>query len=63
MSNWDQAEGEAKEKVGELTGDESLQKEGKAQEALGDVREKADEAKEKVEEAADKVEDEIRDML
>jgi uncharacterized protein YjbJ (UPF0337 family) len=56
MSNWDQVEGEAKEKVGELTDDESLEKEGKAQEALGDVKEKADEAKEKVE-------DEISDRL
>ncbi|MGH3082838.1 MAG: CsbD family protein [Gaiellaceae bacterium] len=63
MSNWDKVEGEAKEKVGELTDDESLEKEGKAQGALGDVKEKADEAKEKVEKAADEVEDEIRDKL
>jgi uncharacterized protein YjbJ (UPF0337 family) len=63
VSNWDQVEGEAKEKVGDLTDDESLEKEGKAQGALGDVREKADEGKEKVQEAADKVEDEIRDRL
>ncbi len=63
MSNWDKVEGEAKEKVGDLTDDESMQKEGKAQEALGDVKEKADEAKDKVEDAADKVEDEIRDKL
>jgi uncharacterized protein YjbJ (UPF0337 family) len=63
VSNWDQVEGEAKEKVGDFTEDESLEKEGKAQGALGDVREKGDEAKEKVEEAADKVEDEIRDRL
>ena len=63
MSNWDKVEGEAKEKMGDLTDDESLEKEGKAQGALGDVKEKADEAKEKVEEAGDKFEDEIRDKL
>jgi uncharacterized protein YjbJ (UPF0337 family) len=63
VSNWDKVEGEGKEKVGELTDDESLEKEGKAQGALGDVKEKADEGKEKVEEAAEKVEDEIRDKL
>jgi uncharacterized protein YjbJ (UPF0337 family) len=63
MSNWDKVEGEAKEKVGELTDDESLEKEGKAQGALGDVKEKADEGKEKIEEAADKAEDEIREKL
>jgi uncharacterized protein YjbJ (UPF0337 family) len=63
VSNWDKVEGEAKEKVGELTDDESLEKEGKAQGALGDVKEKADEGKEKIEEAADKAEDEIREKL
>jgi uncharacterized protein YjbJ (UPF0337 family) len=63
VSNWDKVEGEAKEKVGELTDDESLEKEGKAQGALGEVKEKADEGKEKVEETADKAEDEIRDKL
>jgi uncharacterized protein YjbJ (UPF0337 family) len=63
VSNWDQVEGGAKEKVGELTDDESLEKEGKAQEALGDVKEKADDAKEKAEDAKETVEDEISDRL
>ena len=45
MSNWDQAEGTVKEKVGELTDDESLENEGKVQGAVGDVKEKADDLK------------------
>jgi uncharacterized protein YjbJ (UPF0337 family) len=52
MSNWDQVEGEVKEKAGEVTGDESMEREGEAQETWGDVKEKAGD-----------VEDEIRDRL
>jgi uncharacterized protein YjbJ (UPF0337 family) len=63
MSNWDQVEGGAKEKVGGLTGDESLEREGQAQEKMGDVKEKADEGKEKAEDVKEKAEDEISDRL
>jgi uncharacterized protein YjbJ (UPF0337 family) len=50
--NWDQVEGEVKEKAGQVTDDESLENEGKAQETWGDVKEKAGD-----------VEDEVRDRL
>jgi uncharacterized protein YjbJ (UPF0337 family) len=50
--NWDQVEGEVKEKAGELTDDKDMQDEGKAQETWGDVKDKAGD-----------VEDEIRDRL
>ena len=50
--NWDQVEGEVKEKTGQVTDDESLENEGKAQETWGDVKEKAGD-----------VEDEVRDRL
>jgi uncharacterized protein YjbJ (UPF0337 family) len=52
MGNWDQVEGEVKEKAGELTDDESMEREGQAQETWGDVKEKAGD-----------VEDEVRDRL
>lgn len=48
MSNWDQAEGTVKEKVGELTDDESLENEGKVQGAFGDVKEGAEDLKDDV---------------
>jgi uncharacterized protein YjbJ (UPF0337 family) len=51
MPDWDQVEGKAKEGAGRLTGDEGLETEGKAQGALGDVKDAAgdawDEAKDK----------------
>ncbi len=50
MANWDQLEGEVKEKAGKLTDDESTEAEGKAQGALGDVKEKAGDVKDKVDE-------------
>ena len=42
MTNRDEMEGEVREQVGEATDDESMEKEGQAQEAYGDVKEKAD---------------------
>jgi uncharacterized protein YjbJ (UPF0337 family) len=50
MSNWDKVEGEAKEQAGKLTGDDDMEKEGRAQEAWGDVKEKADDAKDEIDE-------------
>ncbi len=59
MANWDQAEGEVKEQAGRLTDDEELEREGKAQGAWGDAKDKADDAKDKVEDAVDDVKDRI----
>jgi uncharacterized protein YjbJ (UPF0337 family) len=52
MTNRDQVEGEVREQVGKATDDESMEKEGQAQEAWGDAKEKAGD-----------VEDEVRDRL
>jgi uncharacterized protein YjbJ (UPF0337 family) len=52
VSNWDQVEGEVKEQAGKATDDESMEREGQAQETWGDVKEKAGDA-----------EDEIRDRI
>jgi uncharacterized protein YjbJ (UPF0337 family) len=63
MGDFDQVEGEVKEQAGKLTDDEGLEKEGKAQQAWGDVKEKAedlgDEAKEKVEDVKDEIEERL----
>lgn len=42
MTNRDEMEGEVREQVGKATDDESMEKEGQAQETYGDVKEKAD---------------------
>ena len=63
MGDFDQVEGEVKEQAGKLTDDESLEKEGKVQQAWGDVKEKADdlgdEAKEKVEDVKEEIDERI----
>jgi uncharacterized protein YjbJ (UPF0337 family) len=45
MANKDQIEGTVKEKVGDLTDDESTEAEGKAQGAWGDLKDEADDLK------------------
>jgi uncharacterized protein YjbJ (UPF0337 family) len=52
VPNRDQIEGEVKEKVGDATDDEEMEREGKAQETWGDAKDKAGD-----------VEDEVRDRL
>ena len=44
MSNWDDAKGEAKERLGEVTGDKDLEREGKVDQAEGKVKEGVDNA-------------------
>jgi uncharacterized protein YjbJ (UPF0337 family) len=50
MTNWDKVEGEAKERAGNVTDDESTENEGGAQEAFGDAKDKAGDAKDEIEE-------------
>jgi uncharacterized protein YjbJ (UPF0337 family) len=50
VTNKDQIEGTVKEKVGETTDDESLEREGQAQGAWGDIKEKGEDLKEDLEE-------------
>jgi uncharacterized protein YjbJ (UPF0337 family) len=51
-SDMDQAKGRVKEAAGDLTGDDDLKNEGKADRAAGKVKEKAGEAVDKVKDAA-----------
>jgi uncharacterized protein YjbJ (UPF0337 family) len=50
--NLDDAKGRVKEAVGDLTGDEELQREGKIDQATGTAKEKVGEAAKKVKDAA-----------
>ena len=50
MANLDDAKGRVKEAAGDLTGDKDLEREGKVDQTVGNV-------KEKVEDVADKVKD------
>lgn len=61
MPDWDQVEGEVKERTGEVTGDEGLEGEGKVQGAWGDVKEGADDVKDDVKERAGDAVDDVRD--
>lgn len=49
MGEWqDKAEGKAKDVTGAVTGDDSMQAEGKTQQAVGGVKGKVDDAMDKV---------------
>lgn len=56
----DDAKGRAKEAVGDLTDDDELKREGKADRVGAEVKGKAKDAKEKVDEAVDKVKDKFK---
>ena len=53
--------GRAKEAAGDLSGDDDLQREGKADQTKGKVKEKVDDAKNWVEDKVDKVTDKTND--
>ena len=55
----DKGKGRAKEALGDLTDDESLKREGKADRIGGAVKEKAADAADKVEETVDRVKDKL----
>jgi uncharacterized protein YjbJ (UPF0337 family) len=57
----DKAKGTIKENVGDLTDDERLEREGKLDQASGDVKGAAEDAKDKVGEGVDAVRDRLRD--
>jgi len=58
---YDQAKGSVKEKVGDLTGDESLKNEGRADRASGETQETWGKVKRGVGDAVDTVGDAISD--
>ena len=59
--NTDKAKGHVKEAVGDLTDNERLEREGKLDQASGDVKGAAEDAKDKVGEGVDAVRDRMRD--
>jgi uncharacterized protein YjbJ (UPF0337 family) len=62
MGEWkDKAEGTVKETVGNLTGDESKQTEGQAQQTWGNVQGTANDLKERVGAAVDDAKSDDRD--
>ncbi len=56
---FDQAKGHAKEAGGDLTGDDKMKHEGKADRATGKVKEKVDDAKDWVEDKVDDVRNKV----
>ena len=60
---WDQIEGEAKERGGELTGDEGLEGEGEVQGAWGDVKDRGGDATDEAKERAGDVAEDLRDKI
>lgn len=59
MPNSDDLKGRAKEAAGDLTNDQDLKNEGKADQAAGSIKEKADAVKDKVDDAVDAVKDKL----
>ena len=57
----DKAKGHVKESVGDLTDNERLEREGKLDQASGDVKGAAEGAKDKIGEGVDEVRDRLRD--
>jgi len=55
----DRIEGNLKEAQGKVTGDEELEREGEAQDALGKAKDSADDAWDKTKDAADDVKDAV----
>jgi len=60
-STSDKAKGHVKEAAGDLTDNESLEREGKLDQATGGIKEKAEQAKDKVGELADKSKEKLTD--
>lgn len=63
MSLTDDISGKAKEMTGKATGDQQLEAEGKAQQIVGDIKDKADDTKDKIGDAVNQGLDAVRDKL
>ena len=59
MSNTDDIKGRVKEAAGDLTDNERLKREGKADQIEGKVKDLVDDARDKIEDAVDKVRDKL----
>ena len=58
-SKLDQAKGKVKQAAGDLTGDDDLKREGKADHASGTAKGKLEEVKDKAEDAVDTLKDKV----
>ena len=58
---WDKVKGTSKEATGKATGDDSLKREGRFDQAKGDVKGFGNDARDKVSDAVDDVRDEFHD--
>lgn len=58
---FDEAKGRAKEAAGDLTDDEALEREGKADRAAGSVKDKIEDVKDWAEDKVDDIRDRARD--
>ena len=56
---FDNAKGKAKEALGDVTDDKDLKREGKTDQAAGNMKNKIGDAKETAEDAVDKVKDKL----
>ncbi len=59
MPNTDDLKGRAKEAAGDLTNDDDLKREGKADQASGKVKEAIDDVKDKATDAVDSIKDKL----
>ena len=59
MGNIDDAKGRVKEAAGDLTDNDRLKREGKADQVTGKIKDKIDDVKDKVEDVVDDVKDKI----
>jgi uncharacterized protein YjbJ (UPF0337 family) len=59
MSNTDDIKGRVKEAAGDLTDNDRLEREGKADQAAGKTKEFIDDVKDKVDDAIDSVKDKL----
>ena len=59
MDNKDEVKGKVKQAVGDLTDNEDLKKEGKADEQAGKIKESLEDVKNKADDVVDKVKDKI----
>lgn len=58
-SGMDEMKGRAKEAAGDLTDDDEMKREGKADRFGADIKEKAEQAKDKVDSAVDNVKEQL----
>jgi uncharacterized protein YjbJ (UPF0337 family) len=62
-AKFDDLKGRVKEAAGDLTDDKDLQREGKVDQAKGEVKEKVDKVSDKAKDAADTVSDKVKDAF